>query len=70
MGFGFGTEFAALLPFADDADGQPLLIATSLFDATDRRAYERELLIARRQAEDLPAFVDAANFRALAPADA
>ncbi|GAA1313194.1 PP2C family protein-serine/threonine phosphatase [Saccharothrix xinjiangensis] len=33
-------------------DGQPLLIRTTVFDAGDRRSYERELLRARRQAED------------------
>ncbi|HZY74706.1 MAG TPA: PAS domain-containing protein, partial [Jatrophihabitantaceae bacterium] len=33
------------------ADGQPLLIRTSVFDARERRAYETELLRARREAE-------------------
>ena len=32
-------------------DGAPHVIRTSVFDATDRRAYERELLEARRQAQ-------------------
>ncbi|MFI0723685.1 SpoIIE family protein phosphatase [Streptomyces sp. NPDC021224] len=32
-------------------DGQPLLIRTSVFDARDRRAYETELLRARREAD-------------------
>jgi sigma-B regulation protein RsbU (phosphoserine phosphatase) len=32
-------------------DGQPLLIRTTIFDARDRRAYERELLHARQVAE-------------------
>ncbi|MFD7655936.1 PP2C family protein-serine/threonine phosphatase [Actinosynnema sp. NPDC059797] len=32
-------------------DGRPLLIRTTVFDAVDRRSYERELLRARRQAE-------------------
>ncbi|MFD5031011.1 PP2C family protein-serine/threonine phosphatase [Streptomyces sp. NPDC058405] len=32
-------------------DGQPLLIRTSIFDARDRRAYEAELLRARKEAE-------------------
>jgi phosphoserine phosphatase RsbU/P len=32
-------------------DGQPLLIRTTVFDARDRRAYERELLRARQDAE-------------------
>ncbi|MGW4601152.1 PP2C family protein-serine/threonine phosphatase [Streptomyces sp. NPDC004457] len=34
------------------ADGRPLLIRTTVFDATDRRAYETELLRARRAAEE------------------
>ncbi|MFF9755118.1 histidine kinase [Streptomyces sp. DH-12] len=34
------------------ADGEPLLIRTTVFDATDRRAYERELLRARRAADE------------------
>ncbi|MGW6746138.1 SpoIIE family protein phosphatase [Streptomyces sp. NPDC055025] len=33
------------------ADGQPLLIRTTLFDARDRRAYENELLRARQEAD-------------------
>ncbi|GHH94238.1 PP2C family protein-serine/threonine phosphatase [Streptomyces capillispiralis] len=33
-------------------DGEPLLIRTTVFDATDRRAYEQELLRARRAADD------------------
>ena len=32
-------------------DGQPLLIRTTIFDARERRAYERELLAARQQAD-------------------
>jgi phosphoserine phosphatase RsbU/P len=34
-----------------DGGGQPLLIRTTVFDARDRRAYETELLRARREAE-------------------
>ncbi|MFD6916016.1 PP2C family protein-serine/threonine phosphatase [Streptomyces virginiae] len=34
------------------ATGEPLLIRTTLFDARDRRAYEEELLRARRAAEE------------------
>ncbi|MFJ2938420.1 PP2C family protein-serine/threonine phosphatase [Streptomyces sp. NPDC087219] len=34
------------------ASGEPLLIRTSLFDARDRRAYEEELLRARKAAEE------------------
>ncbi|KES08342.1 histidine kinase [Streptomyces toyocaensis] len=33
-------------------DGEPLLIRTSVFDATDRRAYENQLLTARRAADE------------------
>ncbi|GGQ69269.1 PP2C family protein-serine/threonine phosphatase [Streptomyces pilosus] len=33
-------------------DGEPLLIRTTVFDATERRAYEQELLRARRAAEE------------------
>ncbi|GHE49796.1 SpoIIE family protein phosphatase [Streptomyces thermocarboxydus] len=33
-------------------DGEPLLIRTTVFDATDRRSYEQELLRARRAADD------------------
>jgi phosphoserine phosphatase RsbU/P len=33
-------------------DGQPLLVRTTIFDARDRRAYEQELLRARRAAEE------------------
>lgn len=34
-----------------DAVGEPLLIRATLFNATDRREYERELLLARNKAE-------------------
>jgi phosphoserine phosphatase RsbU/P len=33
------------------SDGQPLLIRTTVIDARERRAYERELLAARREAD-------------------
>jgi signal transduction histidine kinase len=35
------------------ADGAPLFNRITLFDATDRRRYERELLLARRKAEQV-----------------
>ena len=35
-----------------DAAGAPRLIRTAIFDATERRAYEEELLSARRRAEE------------------
>jgi PAS domain S-box-containing protein len=44
-----------------DAAGVPVLIRTTVFDATDRRAYERELLAARRRAEQLATVVQATN---------
>ena len=36
-----------------DADGTPLVNRITLFDSTDRRRYERELLLARRKAEQV-----------------
>ena len=35
-----------------DASGSPLLYRTTIFDARERRQYERELQLARRKAED------------------
>ena len=32
-----------------DADGEPVVVRTTVFDATDRKQYERELLTARRR---------------------
>ncbi|HJP98936.1 MAG TPA: HAMP domain-containing sensor histidine kinase [Rhodanobacteraceae bacterium] len=48
-----GTQLPVLLnsSLKKNANGDPLLIAIAVFDATDRRAYERELLQARRSAE-------------------
>jgi PAS domain S-box-containing protein len=43
-----------------DGSGHPL-IRTTLFDATDRRTYERELLLARRREEQLAAVVRASG---------
>jgi PAS domain S-box-containing protein len=43
------------------ADGPPLLVASTIFNATDRRAYERELLRARQEAERLAAVVTASG---------
>jgi PAS domain S-box-containing protein len=36
-----------------DANGRPLFNRITVFDATDRRRYERELLLARRKAEQV-----------------
>lgn len=36
-----------------DVDGTPLFNRVTLFDSTDRRRYERELLLARRRAEQV-----------------
>ncbi|HEX3722501.1 MAG TPA: PAS domain-containing sensor histidine kinase [Nitrolancea sp.] len=44
-----------------DEDGRPLVIASTIFDATDRRAYERELLAERRKAEQLADIVTASH---------
>ena len=41
--------------------GQPLLIRTTVFDARDRRAYENELLRARKQAEEAGAEAERAR---------
>jgi PAS domain S-box-containing protein len=41
----------------DDDAGQPALVASIVLDATDRRSYERELLLARQRAEQLAAIV-------------
>ena len=35
-----------------DEAGRPVMVRTALFDATERRSYERELLAARRRAEE------------------
>jgi len=49
------------------AEGQPLLIRTTIFDARDRRSYEKELLRARKQAEQ--AFTEAEEARRTAEAE-
>ncbi|MFC1438918.1 SpoIIE family protein phosphatase [Streptacidiphilus sp. N1-10] len=43
------------------SDGQPLLIRTTLFDARDRRAYEQELLRARKSAEQAQSQAETAH---------
>src|SRR3712207_5984696 len=40
-----------------DEDGRPLLVASTVFDATQRRRYEQELLAARRRVEQLAEIV-------------
>src|ERR1700704_1725 len=49
-----GTRLAALINSVqhDDEQGQPRRIRTTVFDATDRRRYEDELLRARRQEQE------------------
>ncbi|HEX2134482.1 MAG TPA: PAS domain-containing protein, partial [Microvirga sp.] len=42
-------------------DGRPTMIVTTITDATDRRAYEQELLRSRRSAEQLAVVVSAAS---------
>ncbi len=44
-----------------DPAGRPLSIRTTLVDMTDRRRYERDLLLARRRAEQLAAVVNASG---------
>jgi phosphoserine phosphatase RsbU/P len=48
-----GTQLPVLVSSAvkTSSTGEPLLIRTTIFDASDRRAYERELLRARREAD-------------------
>jgi PAS domain S-box-containing protein len=41
-----------------DAAGRPVVVRTTVFDATERRSYERELLLARRRAEQLATIVE------------
>src|SRR5687768_17520756 len=62
---GFANEIALEVTLADgrilpvnvntrqrrDADGTPLFNRITLFDSSDRRRYERELMLARRKAE-------------------
>ena len=49
-----GSRLPALINsvVAQGSNGSPACVRTAVFDATDRRAYERELLAARRQAEE------------------
>ncbi|MER6163815.1 SpoIIE family protein phosphatase [Streptomyces violaceorubidus] len=44
-----------------DADGEPVLIRTTVFDASDRRAYEEELLRRRRAADEARELAEAAR---------
>ena len=49
-----GTELPALINsiVKTDPDGRPVVVRTTVFDATHRREYERELLRATRRAEE------------------
>ena len=49
-----GSTLACLLDSIEvrDSDGVPLLVRTTLFEATARRVHEREAVAARRAAED------------------
>ena len=49
---------AVLVP---GADGRPASLRIAVVDATDRRRYEQELLLARRRAEELAAVVKASS---------
>jgi PAS domain S-box-containing protein len=44
-----------------DAAGVPVVVRTAIYDATERRRYERELLAARRRMEQLAAVVQASG---------
>jgi PAS domain S-box-containing protein len=44
-----------------DAAGVPVIVRTAIYDATERRRYERELLAARRRMEQLAAVVEASG---------
>lgn len=48
-----GTRLPVLITSVvkTDASGEPILVRATVFDARDRRAYERELLRARQEAE-------------------
>ena len=46
-----------------DAAGSPVLVHVALFDATDRRSYERELLQERKRAEQASRALEAADQR-------
>jgi PAS domain S-box-containing protein len=50
-----GSRLPVLMSSVRRADehGSPVLIASTVFDATQRRRYEQELLLARRRAEEL-----------------
>ena len=50
-----GTRLAALVNSVQrrDGAGRPRIIRTTVFDATDRRAYEQELLRSRRREQDI-----------------
>lgn len=49
-----GTQLPALINSVEkkDSNGRPVLVRTTVFDATDRREYERELLRAIKRAEE------------------
>ena len=44
-----------------DGAGAPVIVRTAIYDATERRRYERELLAARRRLEQLAAVVQASG---------
>jgi phosphoserine phosphatase RsbU/P len=50
-----GSRLAALVnsTLVADASGQPRVVKTTVFDATDRRRYEQELLRARRREQEI-----------------
>lgn len=61
-----GARLAVLVSSAVKygSEGDPLLIRTTVFDASDRRAYEEELLRRRQEAEHARAEAEAARRQA------
>jgi sigma-B regulation protein RsbU (phosphoserine phosphatase) len=61
-----GTRFPTLLNAVmdRDVDGEPLLVRIAVFDATERRSYEREILLAQQRAEAAEAEATAAEAKA------
>jgi sigma-B regulation protein RsbU (phosphoserine phosphatase) len=66
-----GTTLPALVNavLRHDADGAPLAVRTMVFDATDRRSYERELLRARDREHEIAALLQRSLLGGDLPAD-
>ena len=66
-----GTRLPALVNsvLQHDREGRPRFIRTTIFDATDRRRYEQELLDARRREQDIALQLQRSMLAANLPAD-